>query len=540
MNTQYRKNLKAVLEASKTYCDESIDSLKWELGTYDLSVGSDTTSAYQKVVPVNSIEAKINTLGGMSYKSKNKANVQDTNETTDGVNITTISQHIVVSGTSVSNNAIFVNGILTSLPIGTYTLKFFGSKLPTGCYVFDGTVPIFVNDGNSVSITLGFGKDYFQFNTTTGTTYDYDFYIMLVSGTTIPTTFEPYYSGIRDIAPTSVKSVGFNQFNAVGRTAGTYDSSNPSFSDEKYYNGFSLNGQYYASGTATLTSTSEGNVVVSVVNAGYGVGFPIKVIAGQTYHIDFTAISDGYVGCFFVDYSGNITNGSYSNVPYNVNIPNNCEYLVLVFGANATGTHTFSNINVNISNASLNGTYKPYFTASLLIPAQVQALDGYGWGVNSTCYNYIDFNAKKFIKKANKYTFTGNEVCNKIAGTTPMYRLYLVDAKDDSANALLTSTKWHMQVVILSSASGTWGVEIQNGSIYFQPPSDVITTEAQLLADITGLTIEYEMTTPVETDISAYLTTNKITVEGGGTLTAENTYGASVPSDIDYLKEVAK
>ena len=65
-------------------------------------------------------------------------------------------------------------------------------------------------------------------------------------------------------------------------------------------------------------------------------------------------------------------------------------------------------------------------------------------------------------------------------------------------------------------------------------------TQQELQAELSGKILQFELATPVETDISAYLTTNKITVEGGGSLTMENIYGASVPSDIDYLKEVAK
>ena len=81
MNTQYRKNLKAVLEASKSYCDESINNLKWELGTYDLSIDSDTTTAYQKTIPSGAIDCMVNVLGGMSYKCNNLWSYGDTGKT---------------------------------------------------------------------------------------------------------------------------------------------------------------------------------------------------------------------------------------------------------------------------------------------------------------------------------------------------------------------------------------------------------------------------------------------------------------------------
>ena len=68
MNTQYRKNLKAVLEASKSYCDESINNLKWELGTYDLSVDTNTDTAHIKQLPSGAIQTTVAKVDGVGYK----------------------------------------------------------------------------------------------------------------------------------------------------------------------------------------------------------------------------------------------------------------------------------------------------------------------------------------------------------------------------------------------------------------------------------------------------------------------------------------
>lgn len=75
MNTQYRKNLKAVLEASKNYVDKSIDNLKWELGTYDLDVESDNTTALVKTMPSGTIMANVNKIKGASVKYNQLVNV---------------------------------------------------------------------------------------------------------------------------------------------------------------------------------------------------------------------------------------------------------------------------------------------------------------------------------------------------------------------------------------------------------------------------------------------------------------------------------
>ena len=90
MNTQYRKNLKAVLEANKQYTDNKIDELKWELGTYDLSVDNDSNVAYQKSVPSGAIDCMINKIGGMSskYNQLYNPNNEVLGTTIDGITFT--------------------------------------------------------------------------------------------------------------------------------------------------------------------------------------------------------------------------------------------------------------------------------------------------------------------------------------------------------------------------------------------------------------------------------------------------------------------
>lgn len=46
--------------------------------------------------------------------------------------------------------------------------------------------------------------------------------------------------------------------------------------------------------------------------------------------------------------------------------------------------------------------YAPYTKHTLPVPASVQALEGYGWGVSDTIYNYIDFERKQFVQKVGK------------------------------------------------------------------------------------------------------------------------------------------
>lgn len=76
--------------------------------------------------------------------------------------------------------------------------------------------------------------------------------------------------------------------------------------------------------------------------------------------------------------------------------PPNAYYIMFTKG----GTTYNHDICINVSNASLNGTYMPYRAPiEYPIPAEVQALEGYGLGKDAEHYNYIDFDRKVFVEE---------------------------------------------------------------------------------------------------------------------------------------------
>ena len=68
MNTTYRKNLKDIATACKAYTDKVANDLRWELGTYDLSVESDTDVAHIKTLPSGAIQTTVAKVEGVGYK----------------------------------------------------------------------------------------------------------------------------------------------------------------------------------------------------------------------------------------------------------------------------------------------------------------------------------------------------------------------------------------------------------------------------------------------------------------------------------------
>lgn len=513
MNTQYRKNLKAVLEASKTYCDESIDNLKWELGTYDLDTDSDTTTAYQKVVPSGSIEAKINTLGGMSYKSENLAVLQDVAQTTlpSGIIYKVENGTIIITGTSTSESTIELRIDFSPVSMnGSYTFKCFNNT------IISKTIYLINNAGNTYNQALnmsGSQNPSSTFTLSTGSLYRIVIYIasneecnyvikpMLVSGSTEPTEFKRGFDGIRDIAPTSVESVGFNiwdeewELGGIDTNTGLNETDNNRIRSKNYIPVLPNSTYYYK-------------------------------LNGQIFFYDENQTSIGAynVGVFSID---NTTFTTPSNAKY-------VRFRVL-------GVTYNNDICINISNVSLNGTYKSYFTASLLIPAQVQALDGYGWGVNDTCYNYIDFNSKKFIKKVGRVDLGSLDwsVINDGIMNSSIINNMITGLQTGLPNIMCANYTTDTDSNVFSKTTDkTITIQYTQKKIFIY--DSAYTDATAFKTAMSGVYLYYELATPVETDISAYLTTNKITVEGGGSLTMENTYGASVPSDVDYLIEEVK
>jgi hypothetical protein len=182
---------------------------------------------------------------------------------------------------------------------------------------------------------------------------------------------------------------------------------------------------------------------------------------------------------------------------------------------------------------------------TITIPTAIQNLTGYGWGINDTCYNYIDFERKVFVQKVGRYTFTGNENFTK---TNKSYRTAVLDStikylasNRDIINALLVGfTTDNANNVFNGVKDNTIsGIETGNAD-RFRIYSSAFENVADVQSALAGKTLYYELATPIETDISAYLTTDTIDVEGGGSIEFTNTYNQDVPSDIDYLIEEMK
>jgi hypothetical protein len=172
------------------------------------------------------------------------------------------------------------------------------------------------------------------------------------------------------------------------------------------------------------------------------------------------------------------------------------------------------------------------------IPNEIQALNGYGWGINDTCYNYIDFVNKKFIQKVgrvdlgtlewtydNRYTYSRfysgiiTNLVNQIIGTP---------------NAKISNN------YILVASNGLGNIDkaytTYNSKVYIE--DSTYTNATAFKTAMSGVYLYYELATPIETDISQYIDDNSIQIEANGTITFNNTYQQAIPYEYLYLEKV--
>ena len=446
MNTQYRKNLKAVAQACKDYTDKEIKKVYYDIGHNDIttddhtdeatyrftapanakllmlqsiagnsvkyspSVASDSTTAYQKNVPtytnlVGNATASINTLGGMSYKINQLVGNLKATFTTGGVTFT--------------NNG-------------------------DGSMTLNGTA---TEEIGSVSVGV---------DLTANITFPRRSHKVLV---TCNNTLSGFYYGVSGYSINNSGAFFFNESNPTDWTNGI----GCHIVAGTVFNNFKIIPQSF-----DLTADfGSGNEPTSVSDCA--TEYAKRGIDIYSYTPQQSAIRD---------------------------------------------TKPTSVVSKDSNNTTID---------TLSINASIQALDGYGWGINDTCYNYVNFNTKKFIKVVGKYTFTGNETFNAYGSG---YRFDgLVGLTANKYNSFISDINLPILATPTSIASGDSGMHLSNtGYLYLSVD----------VSQVIGKTIYYELATPIETDISEYLDGNEIEIEPNGTLSFESTYSAYVPSNISY------
>ncbi len=203
---------------------------------------------------------------------------------------------------------------------------------------------------------------------------------------------------------------------------------------------------------------------------------------------------------------------------------------------NGTILATIKNLQIEWGTTATD--YSPYGTlATMPIPAEVRALTGYGWSAGSVS-NYIDFERKVFVQNVGRVdlgtlTYTDNGVQNN----SEEFICANNAIPDRAFSQNLVCAKFVNLVGLDTISINTMRGRTNSNRITFY--WTLGETASNFKSYVDGVYLYYELATPVETDISQYLTDNLIEVGAGGTLTFPNAngddYHIPVPSTETYM-----
>ena len=193
-------------------------------------------------------------------------------------------------------------------------------------------------------------------------------------------------------------------------------------------------------------------------------------------------------------------------------------------------------------------TYSPYHSNVYQIPEAIKTLPGYGWSAG-TAKNYVDYENKRYVQCVGSVdlgtlTWTAGESVS--FKTHHLAGQKLTKSYSIAPNFICPkySTKTQNESWGKTSITGISATSNVNGYIYV---NDTSYTDATAFKQaMQGVTLYYELATPIVTDISDLLADDflrNLTVEAGGSITFKNSndsYRIPVPSEEEYIVKLSE
>ncbi len=486
--------------------DKRIENLEAAVSPGLVTPTVDDSAAYSKDVPTGALpNAMISEVGGMTRKCTNLIGQRDEVCSMNGITFTrNLDGSITANGTA--TNQAYNTMVRHIMPNGTYTISLSGGTSTPFLYIAftDGTAET-VRTGKQMSFTLTDDKkiSYVILNVNSGGTLTNEtYYIMLNKGdAALP--YEPYFEGLRDAKVTAVESVGVNLIPF------------PYTDSSKERNGVSFT--VNADRSITISGTATDTAVFTLSN---------NIYLGDE-DMSTLWVSSATNGKYYL----NVKHVYYHALSLNLSIR-------ITTGAIVNETiYPMASIDRILD-------YVPYFKNTFPIPEAVQALDGYGQGVNAQYYNKLVLDSasgvKKFVKNTRKRVLTGTEAWYFYKENDYGAYVYQTSIGDKRPSLEVKSSHFDYRGVAWDTAdNGFVSGHSTNSSVYFNTSFATLDEWkaylAEQYANETPVMVEYVLATPVETDLSDYFgDDNLIGVEGGGTVTMLNEYEYDVPSVIEY------
>ena len=198
--------------------------------------------------------------------------------------------------------------------------------------------------------------------------------------------------------------------------------------------------------------------------------------------------------------------------------------------------------------------FKPYFKNTFPIPESLQALDGYGWGVNGTYNNHFAYEDDARVtwnKPIVKKVIDGSEVWTANGTGESKYFRTEIGALGTIVDNIAVSNRYDQTAIAAGStaigltAVNSAGFNVAQVSVRPEGVADMTVADfkamlAEWYAAGNPLTVYCAVTTPVVTDITDLISPdNYVKVEGGGTLTFVNENALAPASTVEYLLKEA-
>lgn len=492
---------------------------------------TDASVAYIKEVPEDALPyAEVNKLGGMTRKCTNLTTAQAVYEGADKYLETVVDGRNCIRFTSGYAKK---NTPITFKPNTQYTASFYAkSENYGGADTGNACITFFYEDGSFSMLQIGVDTSwrFFTLTSDSGKTVkaigaasiewrayvylDTDTFMLNEGSTALP--YEPYFEGLRSAPVTEVESVGVNMLPFP-----------------YYENSRTIEG-------VTWTVNDDGNITASGIATGYSAIYLAhkEEIPHKPFTISLNETNRANVAAIFRLYDANNTVVFEKRI-YTYDSVNPADYptatcyaLLLVRDNNIETKGTFK---PTLAIGSTPQPYRPYTRNALPIPEAVQALDGYGWGVNESVYNYIDYEKKQFVKRVIKQIYDGHEAWSAGPTVSGAVRFQLYASPTVATSSMNIVCDQYKTV----STSNTWndidGIAVNSNVIEIKDNKYATLAEFKARLAENPITVIFELYKSIITDISDILPEdNYIGVEGGGTLTFKNEYEYDVPSEVTY------
>jgi hypothetical protein len=294
---------------------------------------------------------KVTKILGKTEKSENLIGFDDINPTTlNGITYSVSNGVVSITGTASDDfnlNLYFKK----NLPADSYSYNTFKNEVTSSVsMVLRGVSTLNVKNINAVgaingteSFTSTDEANRWYVYIPSGVTVNFKFSPMIVKGSTAPTTFIPYYDGLKHTHITGLKSAGINLW------------------DEEWEAG-----QINVGNGQNESSSNQ------IRSKNY-----IPIIPNATYYCHFGGYPTNVYGlvCYFYDTNKNHIGTMYNITNTTFTTPANAYFMRFCNNADAIHLTTYNHdICINISDVAINGNYYPYEEETLNVEADLNGV----------------------------------------------------------------------------------------------------------------------------------------------------------------------